>query len=160
MGEKVDRPWIRDDNIQNVLLQSARRLCRGGLNMDRWIGKYSEALYGIMRIIAGLLFACHGAQKLFGIFGSQAVLSNPLLIAAGIIEFVAGICIACGLLTGYAAFIASGEMAVAYFKMHAPGGFWPIVNKGELAVIYCFVFLYIASRGSGILSFDALRKKQ
>jgi putative oxidoreductase len=72
------------------------------------------------------------------------------------IEFLGGAFIALGLWTGYAAFIASGQMATAYFMMHAPGGFWPIENKGELAVLYCFVFLYIASRGSGSLSIDAL----
>jgi putative oxidoreductase len=127
--------------------------------MERWLGKYSEECYSVMRIIVGLLFACHGAQKLFGMFGGQGLSSDPLIITAAIIEFGAGILIALGLWAGYAGFIASGEMAVAYFKMHAPGGFWPIVNKGELAVFYCFVFLYIASRGSGRLSVDAILKK-
>jgi putative oxidoreductase len=128
--------------------------------MDRWIGKYLETLYGIMRIIAGLLFACHGAKKLLGMFGGHGFPSDPLMIAAGVIELVGGIFIAFGLGAGYVAFIASGEMAVAYFKMHAPGGFWPIVNQGELAVIYCFVFLFIASKGSGAISLDAFRKKR
>jgi putative oxidoreductase len=127
--------------------------------MERWLGKYSEECYSIMRIIVGLLFTCHGAQKLFGVLGGQGLSSDPLIITAGIIEFGAGILIALGLWAGFAGFIASGEMAVAYFKMHAPGGFWPIVNKGELAVLYCFVFLYIASRGSGRLSVDAILKK-
>jgi putative oxidoreductase len=130
------------------------------MNMDRWIGKYSETLYGVMRIIVGLLFACHGAQKLLGMFGGQGLPSNPLILAAGVIELVGGILIAIGLWAGLVAFIASGEMAFAYFKAHASGGFWPIVNKGELAVIYCFIFLFIASEGSGALSLDALRKKQ
>ena len=75
---------------------------------------------------------------------------------AGVIEFLAGILIAIGLFAGFVAFIAAGEMAAAYFKQHSPGGFWPIVNRGELAVLFCFVFLYIASQGSGILSIDAL----
>jgi len=124
-------------------------------DMDRWTGKYSESLYGIMRIVSGLLFACHGAQKLFGAFGGAGITHlPPLLIAAGIIEFVCGILVAIGFRAGYAAFLASGQMAVAYFMMHAPGGFWPIANKGELAVVYCFIFLYIASKGSGILSID------
>jgi putative oxidoreductase len=123
--------------------------------MEKWLGKYSSFFYALMRIVSGILFACHGAQKLFGVLGGTKQ-TEPMMMAAGVIEFVGGIMIAVGLLTGYAAFIASGQMAVAYFMRHASGGFWPIVNKGELAVLYCFVFLYIASRGSGILSLDAL----
>jgi putative oxidoreductase len=126
--------------------------------MERWLGKYSNVFYALMRIIAGLLFACHGAQKLFGVLGAQKQ-EAPLMIAAGVIEFAGGILIALGLFTGVVAFIAAGEMAVAYFKQHSPGGFWPIVNRGELAVLFCFVFLYIASQGSGILSLDALIAK-
>ena len=126
--------------------------------MERWLGKYSEVLYALMRVVVGLLFACHGAQKLFGVLGGQSQLSNPMLVAAAIIEFVGGGLVALGLWAGYAAFVASGQMAVAYFMVHAAGGFWPIVNKGELAVLYCFVFLYVASRGSGRLSVDALAK--
>ena len=128
--------------------------------MERWLGKYSEVLYALMRVVVGLLFACHGAQKLFGVLGGQSQLSNPMLVAAAIIEFIGGGLVALGLWAGYAAFVASGQMAVAYFMVHASGGFWPIVNKGELAVLYCFVFLYVASRGSGRLSVDALTKKR
>ena len=82
------------------------------------------------------------------------------MTAAGIIEFFGGALIALGLWAGYAAFIASGQMATAYFMMHAPGGFWPIVNQGELAVLYCFVFLYIASRGSGRFGVETLARKK
>ena len=128
--------------------------------MDRWLGEYAELLYAVMRVVVGLLFACHGAQKVFGVLGGQSQLSNPRLLAGGIIEFVGGALIALGLWAGYAAFVASGEMAVAYFTVHAPGGFWPIVNKGELAVLYCFVFLYVASKGSGPLSLDAVASKK
>lgn len=126
--------------------------------MDRWLGKYSELLYAVMRVVVGLLFACHGAQLLFGVLGGESQVSNAMLLAAGIIEFVGGGLVAIGLWAGYAAFVASGQMAVAYFVVHAPGGFWPIMNKGELAVLYCFVFLYVASRGSGTLSVDALAR--
>jgi putative oxidoreductase len=126
--------------------------------MERLLGKYSELLYGILRIVAGLLFACHGAQKLFGMFGGSGEPSS-LMIAAGIIELFGGVLIALGLWAGYAAFITSGQMAVAYFMMHASGGFWPIVNRGELAALYCFLFLYIASKGSGRLSIEALVRK-
>jgi putative oxidoreductase len=120
--------------------------------MERVFGKHSEITYALFRIVAGVLFACHGGQKLFGLFGGTPMLSNPMMLAAGIIEFAGGVLVALGVFTGIAAFISSGEMAVAYFMAHAPGGLFPIVNKGELAVLYCFVFLYIATHGSGTWS--------
>ncbi|HTG16465.1 MAG TPA: DoxX family protein [Blastocatellia bacterium] len=123
--------------------------------MEKWLGKYSNVLYALMRIIAGGLYACHGAQKLFGVFGGQKQEAG-LLLAAGIIEFVGGILIAVGFFAGFVAFVCSGQMAAAYFMAHAPKAAWPIMNGGELAVVFCFVFLYIASVGSGILSIDAL----
>jgi putative oxidoreductase len=128
--------------------------------MDRWLGRHAERVYTLLRIVAGILFACHGAQKLFGALGGTAMTSNPMMLAAGIIEFGGGLLIAIGLLTSWAAFLASGEMAVAYFMMHAKGGFWPILNKGELAVVYCFLFLYIAARGAGPYSADAAMRKR
>jgi len=123
--------------------------------MDRWLGRYSEPLYSIMRLVVGLLFSFHGMQKLLGAFGGQQMISNPKMLVAGLVE-ISGLLIAVGLAASWAAFVASGEMAVAYFTVHAPGGLVPIVNKGELAVLYCFVFLYIAARGSGWWSMDAL----
>jgi len=128
--------------------------------MVRWLGRWSELLYALMRLVVGLLFACHGAQKLFGVLGGQSMVGNPKMLAAGVIELVGGGLVALGLWAAWAAFVASGEMAVAYFTAHAHGGFWPIINHGELAVLYCFVFLYIASRGSGSPSLDALRGKK
>jgi putative oxidoreductase len=125
--------------------------------MEKWLGKYSNLLYALLRIVAGALFACHGAQKLFGVLGGQK--QEGLLHLAGVIELVGGILIAIGFFAGLVAFVAAGEMAVAYFKQHSPGGFWPIVNRGELAVLFCFLFLYIASCGSGILSIDALIRR-
>lgn len=122
--------------------------------MERWLHKRSDLIYSLMRLFAGVLFACHGAQKLLGVLGAQPQTQNPKLLAAGLIELVGGGMVALGLKAGIAAFVASGEMAVAYFTAHAPSGFWPILNKGELSVLYCFVFLYIASRGSGALSLD------
>src|SRR5689334_3385148 len=107
--------------------------------MDRVLGRFEETVYALMRIVIGALFACHGAQKLFGAFGGQVMTGNPKMLVAGIIEFGGGLLVAVGLMAGIAAFIASGEMAAAYFMVHAPGGFWPIVNKGEPAVVYCFV---------------------
>ena len=127
--------------------------------MDRWLGRHAERIYAILRVITGLLFACHGAQKLFGALGGTAMTSNPMMLVGGIIEFAGGLLIALGFLTSWAAFLASGEMAVAYFMVHAKGGFWPIINKGELAVAYCFLFLYIAARGSGPYSVDAMLRR-
>src|SRR3954468_13092546 len=111
--------------------------------MERVIGRFSPQLYALMRIVAGLLFACHGAQKLFGVLGGQHAPIVSMFGFAGIIEFVGGLMIAIGFLTGPAAFIASGEMAFAYFTAHMPRGPVPIQNGGELAVLYCFVFLFI-----------------
>jgi putative oxidoreductase len=126
--------------------------------MERVLGRFSPQLYALMRIVVGLLFACHGAQKLFGVLGGQHVPLHSMFGLAGIIEFVGGLMIAIGLLTGTVAFIASGEMAFAYFTAHFPRGPVPIQNGGELAVLYCFVFLYIASRGAGIWGVDKLTR--
>jgi putative oxidoreductase len=129
--------------------------------MERILGKYSPQLYAILRIVAGLMFAMHGSQKLFGTpGGNPPVEMASMMGAAGIIELVAGIMIAIGLFTSIAAFIASGEMAVAYFMAHAPKGSLPILNQGELAVLFCFLFLYFAAAGSGIWSVDAARRKR
>ncbi|MFQ5790830.1 MAG: DoxX family protein [Acidobacteriota bacterium] len=128
--------------------------------MDGFLGKFSPRIYAILRVVVGLLFACHGAQKLFGIlggFGGEAGATAPLFSlmgAAGVIEFFGGLLIALGFLAGWVAFIASGEMAAAYFMAHAPQGLIPVLNRGETAVLYCFVFLYIASQGAGIWSID------
>jgi len=112
----------------------------------------------VLRLVVGLLFVGHGAQKLFGVLGGQVMTGNPKMLAAGIVEFGGGLLVATGLFAGIAAFIASGQMAVAYFTVHHPNGLWPILNKGELAVVYCFVFLYIATQGNGRWSLAALRR--
>jgi putative oxidoreductase len=122
--------------------------------MERVLGRFGPQLYALMRIVVGLLFACHGAQKLFGVLGGHQVALASLFGLAGIIEFVGGLMVAIGLLTGTVAFIASGEMAYAYFTQHMPRAVAPIQNGGEPAVLYCFVFLYIASRGAGIWGVD------
>ncbi|SFH07312.1 DoxX family protein [Pontibacter chinhatensis] len=129
--------------------------------MERFLGNYGPQLYALLRIVAGLLFAMHGTQKLFGWPGDgNTVELASLMGLAGIIEFVGGLMIAFGFLTSWAAFIASGEMAVAYFMAHAPQALWPIENQGELTVVYCFLFLYMAARGSGIWSVDAARGRR
>ncbi len=124
-----------------------------------WLARFVQPIYALLRVVAGLLFACHGAQKALGMFGGPTGLPAMMQLA-GWIELVGGLLIAVGLFAGIAAFICSGEMAVAYFMVHASGGLLPIVNKGELAVLYCFVFLYIAAHGSGEYSLDrALRQR-
>jgi putative oxidoreductase len=114
--------------------------------------------YSLLRLISGLLFLCHGLQK-FGMFGGQRVDLFSRLGAAGIIEVVAGTLIAVGLATVIAAFIASGEMAFAFYLAHWPKSPWPIENGGEPAVLYCFLFLFIVTRGPGPLSIDRLLKR-
>lgn len=123
--------------------------------MDRFLGRYSEAIYTALRVIAGLMFAVHGAQKILGALGGEKVPLASLMGLAGLIELLGGLLIAIGLFTSWAAFIASGEMAVAYFMAHAPQGPFPHLNQGELAVLYCFLFLYMAARGGGRYSLDA-----
>ena len=110
--------------------------------------KFEPTAYAALRIVFGFLFACHGATKVFAVFGGHR--PNDVLGWTGAgIELVGGVLILIGLLTHLAAFVASGEMAVAYFMVHQPQGMLPIKNKGELAVIYCFVALFIACRGAG-----------
>jgi putative oxidoreductase len=120
--------------------------------MERLLGRFAPQIYALLRIVAGLLFACHGIQKLFGLLGGTPVVLSSQLGLAGVIETVCGLMIATGFFASIAAFIASGEMASAYFIAHAPRSVWPIVNGGELAVLYCFLFLYISARGSGVWS--------
>jgi putative oxidoreductase len=119
--------------------------------MEKVLGRFAPQAYALLRIVAGLLFACHGAQKLFGVLGGIGGHRVPYMTElglAGVIEFFGGLMIATGVFTGFAAFIACGEMAFAYFKAHAPRGLWPIQNGGELALLYFFIFLYIACRGT------------
>ena len=128
--------------------------------MANVLAGYAPQAYALMRMIVALLFLCHGLQKIFGLFGGLNGAAAPifsLMGVAGLIELVAGALIALGLFTVPAAFIASGHMAAAYFIGHFPMGFWPIQNNGELAVLYCFVFLYMATRGAGIWSIDGTK---
>jgi putative oxidoreductase len=129
------------------------------VTMERFLGQLSPYLYAVLRIVAGFLFVCHGVQKLFGVFGGMGGAGETasllsMMGLAGLIEVFGGLLIIVGWLTGYAAFIASGEMAAAYFMAHYPQSFWPILNEGEPPVLLCFIFLYIASRGAGVWSID------
>ena len=123
---------------------------------------HAEKIYAATRILAGLMFMAHGLQKIFGLFGGVPEGAPAFIVyGAGIIELVTGALIAIGLLTAPAAFLASGTMAAAFFMGHVMGpqnpthSILPIVNKGELAVLYCWVFLFMAAKGSGIWSVDA-----
>ena len=114
-------------------------------------GTWSPRVLSVLRIVTALLFIPHGTQKLFGVPGAQQAVPTLLSLMgiAGILECVGGLLILLGVFTRPAAFVLSGHMAVAYFMAHAPRGFWPILNRGELAALYCFVFLYLAVAGGG-----------
>jgi len=126
-----------------------------------WLSRWQPQLLGLLRIVTGLLFLEHGLSKFFAFpvpFPIHPL--PPLLIAAGVVECVAGVLITVGLFTRLAAFLASGEMAIGYFMMHFPNGFWPLANKGEAAILFCFVFLYLAAAGAGAWSVDSARLKR
>jgi len=128
--------------------------------MKTVLPQLSPYAFALLRIMAGIMFMMHGTQKLFGWPGDRspvAYVSRSGL--AGLLEVACGALIVVGLFTGIAAFIASGEMAAAYFIAHAPDGWIPLLNKGELPVLYCFLFLYIATHGAGIWSVDAVTGK-
>jgi putative oxidoreductase len=122
---------------------------------------HAEKIYAALRIITGLMFMQHGLQKIFGLLVAGEPQPMPAWIqwGGGGVELVGGALVAVGLFTGPAAFLCSGTMAVAYFAVHVGQGFFPVLNKGELAALYCWVFLFIAAKGSGIWSVDAARAK-
>jgi putative oxidoreductase len=118
--------------------------------------RFAPQTYALMRMVAGLLFLWHGTQKLFGFpVPPQGEPAAFILYIAGPIELIGGLLVMIGLFTRWAAFLCSGLMAAAYWMAHAPQGLFPLVNRGELAALYCFVFLYISAQGSGIWSVDA-----
>lgn len=129
--------------------------------MKRYLGKFEPAFFALLRIVLAFLYWSHGPRWLFGAFGGgEPVPLASMFGVAGTIETICGILIAIGLFTSWAAFIAAGEMAFAYFIAHVPRGGWmPIINGGEITVALCFGFLYIAARGGGPFSLDALRGK-
>jgi putative oxidoreductase len=126
---------------------------------------FQPLAHALLRMVTGLMFSLHGLQKLFGFFGGMgghgAVAPFlSLLWFAGLLEFCGGCLIFLGLFTRPVAFVLCGEMAVAYFKSHFPRGFWPIMNGGELAVLYCFIFLYLSAAGAGPASLDRWLRKR
>ena len=123
-----------------------------------WLSRWQPQLLALLRIVAGLLFVEHATSKFLAFPVPFAVHPlPPLLLAAGVIELVAGILITIGLFTRLAAFIASGEMAIGYWIMHFPKSPWPVANQGEGAILFCFVFLYLAAAGAGAWSVDSAR---
>jgi putative oxidoreductase len=124
------------------------------MNKLLFLSKNKNQIYALMRIVIGILFISHGIQKITAFVDGVMSISNIWMTLAAIIETLGGLMIILGLQAKWAAFIASGEMAVAYFKAHAFRSLWPIDNGGEKAVFYCFVFLFIAAYGSGIWSLD------
>jgi putative oxidoreductase len=125
----------------------------------KWLEKYANDAYALLRIMAGFMFAFHGAQKVLGVLSEFQPPVGSQLWFGGIIELLGGLAILLGFKTRIAAFLCSGEMAVAYFQFHwkfqIGTKFFPAINKGELAVLYCFVFLYIACRGGVKWSLDS-----
>jgi putative oxidoreductase len=126
------------------------------------LNRFADPVYCIMRLLVGLMFACHGAQKVLGWFpkpGQPPAQLDMMMTVGGWIELIGGLLIAIGLFTRPAAFLASGMMAVAYFMAHASGGFFPIVNRGELAVTYAWLFLFMFFDGAGRWSVDAMMQR-
>lgn len=117
----------------------------------KWLAKYSDHAYALMRIVSGLLFSFHGAAKVFGLLAAAQPKVGSQVWIGGVIELVGGLAILLGYQTRLAAFLCSGMMAVAYTQFHWKfqfgAKFWPIANMGEMAVLYCFLFLYVATRG-------------
>ena len=127
--------------------------------LKKLLEPHEDRAYELLRIVTGMMFAFHGIRKIFGVLTEFHPSVGSQLWFGGLIELIAGIAIAVGMFTRWAAFLASGTMAVAYFQFHwkfqFDSNFFPAINKGEIAVLYCFVFLMIACRGSGIWSLDA-----
>lgn len=131
------------------------------MSIHKVLARFEKQIYALLRIVAGFLFIWHGIQKVVAMANGNMPTNDMWMLLAAAIETIGGFLIIIGWLTEWAAFISSGQMAIAYFKAHAPQGLLPINNNGELAVIFAFVFLYIVARGPGIWSIDhALRKKK
>ena len=136
-----------------------------GMARTFFMSRYENATLALLRVMAGLFLMQHGVQKLFGWLippdrpgGAVELVSQRGL--AGVLEVFGGILFVIGLFTRPMAFVLSGMLAVAYFQEHAPNGFWPILNRGELAALYCFVFFYFSARGGGAYSVDAVLERR
>ena len=128
----------------------------------RLLDKWQPQLLALLRIMAALLFMEHGTAKLFHFPVPQPGVPDPLpplLLAAAVIEVVGGVLVTLGLFTRLAAFLMAGEIAIGYFLFHFPQSFWPVVNQGDAAILFCFIFLYISAAGPGAWSVDGARKR-
>jgi putative oxidoreductase len=136
-------------------------LMQGGTMIGRLLEPRVEGAYALLRVVAGVMFAFHGVQKIFGVLTPHVPAVGSQIWIGGLLELAAGAAIALGALTAWAAFVASGEMAVAYVQFHwklqLGVAFWPAVNQGEMALLYSVLFLFIACRGSGRASIDSWR---
>ena len=133
-------------------------------DLNSFYASWTPRLLSVLRIISAFLLIPHGAQKLFGFLAPPGSPPGPPPFTefwiGGVLEVFGGLLLLLGLFTRPVAFILSGMMAVAYFQVHAPGGFWPLQNKGELAVLYCFVFLFLSVAGGGVWSVDSLLRRR
>jgi putative oxidoreductase len=153
---------LSEEGLAGKMAGNDSTLGNPAMNLDALASAWAPRLLSILRIMTGLLFLQHGTAKLLKIpvipmFANLSLTSLPGI--AGILELVGGVLIILGLFTRSVAFVLSGLMAVAYFMAHAPRGFYPILNAGELAILFCFVFLYFAAAGPGPWSIDAARRK-
>jgi putative oxidoreductase len=130
------------------------------MSAKSFLVKYEPHVYSVLRLIAGFLFLWHGSQKLFDFPSAGHAIPSYIVFIAGPVEFFGGLLVMIGLWSRWAAFICSGEMAYAYWTVHSTHNLLPILNGGELAIIYCFLFLFISARGSGIFSVDHLLEKR
>ena len=127
-----------------------------------YLSRFKPQIYAILRIVVGFLFLWHGSQKLFDFPASSSGMVPPAYIIwiGGTIEFFGGLLVMLGFVTRVAAFLASGEMAFAYWMAHSPAAILPLLNHGELAMLYCFLFLYISAKGAGVFSVDSIIEKK
>jgi putative oxidoreductase len=126
------------------------------------LSRLTPYLLSVLRLVAAFVYVAHGTQKMFGVPGHPfhaPVMAATMIGAAGVLETIGGSLMLVGLFTRPVAFVLSGQMAVAYFKQHFPGGSWPILNGGELAVLFCFLWLFFSVAGPGPISVDALRRR-
>ena len=130
------------------------------MNTKMFISRYEMQIYSVLRLVVGFLFLWHGSQKLFAFPPAGHIIPVYIVFIAGPIEFFGGFLVMIGLWTRWAAFICSGEMAYAYWTVHATHALLPLLNGGELAIIYCFLFLFISSRGSSVFSIDHFLEKR
>ena len=127
---------------------------------DQFLESVQDQAYALLRIVAGFLFIWHGSQKLFNFPLDFPYPLGPLIYTAAAIELIGGVLVMIGFLTRPVAFLCSGTMAFAYWYAHGINGFFPIVNHGEISALYCFIFLFVASKGAGIWSIDSVMKRK